>query len=166
MDPYTTTSNTIWITCGKPRRRPYSSIEMVVAICNTLFIYIFGSSVSTAEMRCLRKAAGKTRMDKIRNEEIRRRVNIQPAEQTANKKNIRWWSHVKTMAPMAPQSKALVIKPEGRQPRGRPQNRWEDDVPRWYKEKGIPMTDVNNWVKERRQIVYQLDADGRRVRLK
>ena len=31
---------------------------------------------------CLRKAAGKTRMDKIRNEEIRRRINIQPAEQT------------------------------------------------------------------------------------
>ena len=28
------------------------------------------------------------------------------------------------------------------------------------------MTDVNNWVKERRPIVYPLDADGRRVRLK
>ena len=27
------------------------------------------------------------------------------------------------------------------------------------------MTDVNNWVKERRPIVYPLDADGRRVRL-
>ena len=28
------------------------------------------------------------------------------------------------------------------------------------------MTDVNNWVKERRQIVYPRDAVGRRVRLK
>ena len=122
--------------------------------------------LTTTEMRCLRKAAGKTRMDKIRNEEIRRRVNMQPAEQTANK--IRWWSHVKRMAPTAPQSKALVIHPDGRRPRGRPRNRCEDDVvcPRWYKEIGIPMTDVNNWVKERRPIVYPLDADGRRVRLK
>ena len=60
-----------------------------------------------------RKTAGKTRMDMIRNEEIRRRVNMQPAEQTANKNNIRWWSHVKRMAPTAPQSKALVIQPEG-----------------------------------------------------
>ena len=41
---------------------------------------------------------------------------------------------------------------------------FEDDVPRWYNEMGIPMTDVNN--KERRSIVYPLDADGRRVRLK
>ena len=27
------------------------------------------------------------------------------------------------------------------------------------------MTDVNNWVKERRLSVYPLDADGKRVRL-
>ena len=67
---------------------------------------------------------------------------------------------------MAPQSKSFVMQPEGRRPRGRPRNRWEDDVPRWYKEMGIPMTDVDNWVKERRPIVYSLDADGRRVRIK
>ena len=38
--------------------------------------------LTTTEIRCLKKAAGKTRVDKIRNEEIRRRVNMQPAEQT------------------------------------------------------------------------------------
>ena len=58
--------------------------------------------LSTTEMRCLRKAAGKTRMDKIGNEDIRRRVNMQSAEQTANK--IRWWSHFKRMAPTAPRA--------------------------------------------------------------
>ena len=87
--------------------------------------------LTTTEMRCLKKTAGKTRMDKIRNEEIRRRVNMQPAEQTANKNKIRWWSYVKMMTPTAPQSRALVIQPEGRRLRGRPQNRWEDDVSRW-----------------------------------
>ena len=50
----------------------------------------------------------------------------------------------KMMAPTAPQGKAFVIQPEGGRPRGRPRNRWEDDVPRWYNEMGIPMTDVNN----------------------
>ena len=69
--------------------------------------------LTTTEMRCLRKAAGKTRMDNIRNEEIRRRVNMQPAEQTANKNKIRWWSHIKRMAPTVPQSEALLIQPEG-----------------------------------------------------
>ena len=44
-------------------------------------------------------------MDKFRNEEIRRRVNMQPAEQTANKN--------KRMAPTAPQSKTLAIHPVG-----------------------------------------------------
>ena len=76
--------------------------------------------LTTTEMRCLRKAEVRTRMGKIRNEEIR----------------------------------------------GRPRNRWEDDVPRWYNEMGIPMTYVNNLINKRRPIVYPLDADGRRVRLK
>ena len=50
----------------------------------------------------MRNAAGKTRMDKTRNESIRRQVNIKPEEQTANKNKIRWWSHVNRMASTAP----------------------------------------------------------------
>ena len=84
---------------------------------------------------------------------------MQPAEQTANKNKIRWWSHVERMAPTAPQSKVLVIHPVGKQ--GEATERWEYGV--WCKEMGIPRTQVNNWVKDRRPIVYPLDADGRRV---
>ena len=63
--------------------------------------------LATTEMRCLRKAAGNTRMDKIRKEEISRRVNMQPAEQTANKNKIRWWSHVKGWHQRLPRAKHL-----------------------------------------------------------
>ena len=56
-------------------------------------------------------------MDKIRNEEIRRRVNMQQAEQTANKNKIVCWSHVKRMAPTALQSRAVVIHPVGKRSR-------------------------------------------------
>ena len=83
------------------------------------------AAVDTNRDEVSQKTAGKTRMDQIRNEEIRRRVHMQPAEQTAYKNKIRWWwSHVKRMAPTVPQSKSLVIQPEGRRPRGRPRNRW------------------------------------------
>ena len=90
--------------------------------------------LTKTEMRCLRKAAGKTRMDKIRNEEIRRRLNMQPAEQTANKNKIRWWSHIKRMAPTAPRKQSTRNPSRGTTTEGRPRNRWEDDVPRWYNE--------------------------------
>ena len=46
------------------------------------------------------------------------------------------------------QCKAPVIQPVGRRQRRRPQNRWEDDIPNWYKEIWIPMTEVNNWVND------------------
>ena len=67
-------------------------------------------------------------MNKIINEEIRRRVNTQPAEKTAYKNKIRWWSHVKRMAPTAPQTRALEMQPVGKRRRRRSKNRWEDDV--------------------------------------
>ena len=46
------------------------------------------------------------------------RINMQPAKQTTNENKIRWWVHVKRLAPTAPESKALVIQPEGRRSRG------------------------------------------------
>ena len=82
-----------------------------------------------------------------------------------NKNKIRYWSRVKKMAltVTASKSKALAIQPLGIRPRGRARKCWEDDVPKWYEEMGIPMTQVNNWVKDRRPIVYPLNVDGRRV---
>ena len=88
--------------------------------------------LTTTEMRCLRKAAGKTRMDKIRNEEIRRRVNMQPAEQTAEKNKIRWWSHVKRMAPTDQRSPEQSTRDPARRTttERRPRHRW-DGTRRW-----------------------------------
>ena len=65
---------------------------------------------------------------------------------------------MKMMAPTAPESKALVIQPVGIRPRGRPENRWKDDIPKSYNEMGVPMTEINNWTKDIHQSVYPLDA--------
>ena len=42
-------------------------------------------------------------------------------------------------------------------------NHWEDDIPKWCKEIGILMAEVNNWVKDRHDETsgYTLNADGR-----
>ena len=50
-------------------------------------------------------------------------------------------------------NKALVIQPGGQRSRGKPRNRWEDDIPDRYDEMGIPMTEVNSWTKDRQPIV-------------
>ena len=64
-------------------------------------------------------------MAKIRNEEIRRRVNMQPAEQTTIRDQV-----------------VVTRQTDGTNKQ------------------------LGNWVKDRRPIVYPLDADGRRVHLK
>ena len=62
----------------------------------------------------------------------------------------------------APES-TILLQPVGKRPRGRPRNHWEDDISKLYTETAIPMTEVNNWTKDRRLIVYPVDADSRRV---
>ena len=111
---------------------------------NIILLLIVNLSIS-AEMRCLRKAAGKTRMNTIRNEEIRRRVNMQSAGQTANKNKIRWWSHVKRMAPRAPGSKALVSKKTIKE---RPKIARKTIHTEIVQRDWVPMTEVNNWVTD------------------
>ena len=44
-------------------------------------------TTTVTEMRCLKKAAEKVRMDKTRNEVNRRQVNMQPAEQISSLKS-------------------------------------------------------------------------------
>ena len=66
--------------------------------------------ITTCEMRCLRKAANKTRRDRIRNETIRRMVGTVPVIDYINKQRIRWFGHIIRMPPQQPDETAT--KPE------------------------------------------------------
>ena len=47
--------------------------------------------ISTCEMKCLRRAANKTRRDKIRNEVIRHMVGTKPIRQQIERQRIKWF---------------------------------------------------------------------------
>jgi hypothetical protein len=51
----------------------------------------------TTEMRCLRKAAGVTRRDRIRNDVIRERLGIEPILKYIQKQKIKWFAHLERM---------------------------------------------------------------------
>ena len=47
----------------------------------------------SAEMRMLRWARGKTRLDHIRNEDIRKEAHIKPVETFPENKRLKWFGH-------------------------------------------------------------------------
>ena len=54
--------------------------------------------VNVLEMKCLRSLVGVSRMDRVRNEEVRRRAGIERAlASRADQRVLRWFGHVERM---------------------------------------------------------------------
>ena len=51
--------------------------------------------MSVAEMRILRWMCGKTRRDKVRNEDILMKIGVTPIEEKMIENHLRWFGHVR-----------------------------------------------------------------------
>ncbi|VFQ95602.1 unnamed protein product [Cuscuta campestris] len=79
-----------------------------------------------AEMRMLRWMCGKTRLDRISNEVIRRQVGMAPVEDKLREARLRWFGHVRRWdvdAPVRRCERITVIG--GSRGRGRPRKNWK-----------------------------------------
>jgi len=58
--------------------------------------------LSVAEMRMLRWICGHTRRDRVRNDDIRDRLDVAPIEEKLVQQRLRWFGHVQRRPPDAP----------------------------------------------------------------
>ena len=86
------------------------------------------SKVQAFEMRCLRKVEGVTRLDKVRNEEVRSRLGQVAVLSRVEKKQTEWARKVEDMTDDRMVKKVFVQSVPGKRPRGRPRKRWTDDL--------------------------------------
>ncbi len=79
------------------------------------------NKLNSTEMRMLRWARGKTRLDHIRNEDIRKTF--------LENKRLQWFGHFVRRERNHICAKSLRVRPEvsGRRSRGRPKKRWRDN---------------------------------------
>ena len=80
--------------------------------------------VEAAEMRFLRSVKGYTRLDKVRNEVIRKELEISGIQAVRLKYKQNWINHLERMDNTRLPKHALNYKPRGRRDRGRPTERW------------------------------------------
>ena len=79
--------------------------------------------ISVAEMRMLRWMYGKTRMDKVRNEDIRSLVGVAPIEDKMRENHLRWFGHIgrrPTDAPVRSMEKIDIV--QGKKIEGKTKN--------------------------------------------
>ncbi|VFQ71409.1 unnamed protein product [Cuscuta campestris] len=82
-----------------------------------------------AEMRMLRWMCGKTRLDRVSNEVIRRQVGMAPVEDKLREARLRWFGHVRRRdadAPVRRCERITVIG--GSRGRGRPRKNWKEVI--------------------------------------
>ena len=96
--------------------------------------------ITTCEIRCLRRAANKTRRDKVKNTKIREMVGTTPILHHIQQQRIRWFGHLTRMAPHQLGSKAYNTKISGYKARGRLRKTWIEGVKETLKTHNIPPT--------------------------
>ncbi len=117
------------------------------------------------EMGCLRKIKGVTRRDKIRNVDIRKELGITTdIVQKIQARRLRYYGHVTRMQAERLPNIALFGRVHGKRKRGRPQERWIDNIREDAEEMGLNMveacrlaaSDRNRW----RSSVLRLSERG------
>ena len=84
------------------------------------------SRLQVAEMRYLRRVEGVTKLDKVRNEDIRQRLNQEAVVEVARKKQRAWKEKLDGMEGERLVRHVYSEEVTGRRPRGRPRKRWMD----------------------------------------
>ena len=84
----------------------------------------------TTEMRMLRWARGRTRLDHVRNVDIWKEAHMCPMAEFLREKRLRWFEHVQRRAKDNATRKYIAddMTVDGKRNRGRPKLRWRDLV--------------------------------------
>jgi len=102
------------------------------------------------EMRCLRSIVGVSRMDRVRNEEVRRRAGVDRSlSERVDQKVLRWFGHMERMEGERLVKRVWIANASGVRPRGRPKIRWMDGVERALDVRGVTVEQGRESARDR-----------------
>ena len=85
--------------------------------------------VNVLEMKCFKSLVGVSRMDRVRNEEVRRRAGIDnELTSRVDQRVLRWFGHLERMDEYRMARRVLMAEVSGGRVRGRPRLDWMDGV--------------------------------------
>ena len=101
------------------------------------------SQLQAAEMKVLRLIKGVTRLDRLRNEDIRRELDMEGILDFVERGQLRWFGHVKRMEEQRYPRRFLEWRPQGRRPVGRPKMRWMENIERGVRRRGSSLQEID-----------------------
>ena len=108
--------------------------------------------VNVLEMKCLRSLVGVSRMDRVRNEEVRRRAGIESElASRADQRVLRWFVHVERMNEYRMARRVLMAEVRLGRVRWRPMLGWMDGVNVALVNRGMIVEAARQCVKDRKE---------------
>jgi hypothetical protein len=111
------------------------------------------SQLQATEMRILRKMEGETNRDRIMNQAMRMGLGIIPLKEMIEIVHFRWFGHVVRMWDDRCPKMAWQSRAQGKRPKRKPRQAWEEGIRRILKERGI------EWDRERAYIEKVRDGN-------
>lgn len=115
-------------------------------------------NINAVEMEYWRRCCGLTRMDRVSNEEIRRRMGVDKTIITyIEEKRLQWYGHVRRAGDERWIKRVTEWSPIGRRKRGRPRRSWRDEIDDDMERRNLEDGDWENreewklWLREGRQ---------------
>ena len=99
-------------------------------------------AVQTAEMKMLRWSCGHTRLDKVRNDEIRMKMGVAPIEEKLIGQRLRWFGHVARRDGQHICRQIQDLEVDGTRRVGRPAKRWRDCIDEDMEARGVTADDA------------------------
>ena len=96
------------------------------------------------EMKMLRWMCGVTKMDKIRIERIRGTAKVEKISKKIQERRLQWYGHVKRREEEYVGRRVMEMEELGGRERGRPKQRWMDNVRDDMRDKQLSEDDVHN----------------------
>ena len=108
--------------------------------------------VNVLEKKCLRSLVGESRMDRVRNEEVRRCAGIErELASGADQRVLRWFGHVERMNEYRMARRVLMADVSGCRVRGRPMLGWMDCVKVALGNRGMIVEAARQFAKDRKE---------------
>lgn len=103
------------------------------------------------ETKMLRWSGGLTRLDRVRNEDVRERFGVAPISDKLRENRLRWYGHVLRAEEHSIAKTAMQLEVTGPRPKGRPKQRWLDVLHNDMKFAGLHPDNANDKVKWRQR---------------
>ena len=82
------------------------------------------SKLQAFKMMCLTRVEGVTRLDRVRNEEVREALGQEAVLEVVKEKQRKWKAKLEQMSEDRPVKEVYMDEARGKRPRGRPRKSW------------------------------------------